>query len=61
VPWNPEHYNMKIKKKKKNKLLPLRDHYIPGVTEKPKPTHSKEKDKQESIDDYVNKILKGSG
>jgi len=29
MPWNPEHYN-------KKKLLPLRDHYIPALTEKMK-------------------------
>ena len=65
----------------KKKLLPLTDHYIPGLTEKPKPTHSEEmQDELEPIpmpcpmhedyddlessadrDDYVNKILKGSG
>ena len=44
----------------KPKLLPLKDHWIPGVTEKP--THSEEmQDKLEPIDNYVNKILKGSG
>ena len=43
---------MKTKEKKKKKLLPLGDHWIPGVTERPKPTKK---------DDYVNKILKGSG
>ena len=46
----------------KKKLLPLGDHWIPGVTERPKPTHSEEmQDKLEPIDNYVNKILKGSG
>tara|TARA_Y100001951_G_C11104071_1_gene163684 strand:+ start:50 stop:283 length:234 start_codon:yes stop_codon:yes gene_type:complete len=50
MPWNPEHYNMKIKAKKKNKLLSLKDHYIPGLTEKS--THSEEmQDKLEPIDD----------
>ena len=44
----------------KKKLLPLTDHYIPSLTEKP--THSEEmQDELEPIDDYVNKILKGSG
>ena len=44
----------------KKKLLPLKDHYIPGLTEKP--THSEEmQDELEPIDNYVNKILKGSG
>ena len=72
-------------------LLPLEDHYIPGLTEKPAPskdfhdkmieekelldmsmkesikqkeerTYSEEmQDKIEPIDNYVNKILKGSG
>jgi hypothetical protein len=42
------------------KLLPLTTHYIPGLTEKP--THSEEmQDELEPIDNYVNKILKGSG
>ena len=50
----------------KKKLLPLGDHWIPGVTERPTPkeekTHSEEmQDKLEPIDNYVNKILKGSG
>jgi uncharacterized Zn-finger protein len=53
----------------KKKLLPLGDHWIPGVTERPTPkeekTHSEEmQDKLEPIadrDDYVNRILKGSG
>ena len=30
MPWNPEHYN-------KKKLFPLKDHYIPGLTERIKP------------------------
>ena len=64
----------------KKKLLPLTDHYIPGITDSPlthipsigfirqpgiteSPTHSEEmQDELEPIkDDYVNKILKGSG
>ena len=61
----------------KKKLLPLTDHYIPGVTEKPTPSEEMQ-DKLEPIlcpmhedfdepepvadrDDYVNRILKGSG
>ena len=88
MPWNPEHYNMKPKKK----LLPLKDHWVLDITERPKPpkkdfytkaqeekelldmsmkesikqkeerTYSEEmQEKLEPIDDYVNKILKGSG
>ena len=52
MPWNPEHYSVKPRGKKK--LLPLKDHYIPGVTEKPKPTHSEEmQDKLEPIPEDV--------
>ena len=59
----------------KKKLLPLTDHYVPGITESP--THSEEMqdnlepipddvdyaqaDDETSDNDYVNKILKGSG
>ena len=50
MPWNPEQYSVKPKKK----LLPLKDHYIPGVTEKPKPTHSEEmQEKLEPIPEDV--------
>ena len=56
------------------KLLPLKDHYVPGVTEKmtpseemqdklepiPCPMHE-DYDDLETNDDHVNKILKGSG
>ena len=47
---------MKTKEKKEKKLLPLGDHWIPGVTERPTPkeekTHSEEmQDKLEPIDE----------
>ena len=45
----------------KKKLLPLTDHYIPGITERPT-TSEKMQDELEPIDDdHVNKVLKGSG
>ena len=42
-------------------LLPLKDHYIPGLTERPTPSEEMQ-DKLEPIDhDHVNRVLKGSG
>ena len=70
-----EYCYRKFKYEPEKKLLPLKDHYIPGVTENI-PTYSEEMqdklepipcpmhedyDDPEPIDDYVNKILKGSG
>ena len=42
------------------KLLPLEDHWIPGLTERPTPSEEMQ-DKLEPIDDHVNRVLKGSG
>ena len=66
MPWNPEHYSVKTRKVikilednkitnvvKKRKLLPLTDHYIPGVTEKPTPSE----EMQEPIDDFRDEIV----
>tara|TARA_R100000687_G_C6392799_1_gene138099 strand:+ start:541 stop:750 length:210 start_codon:yes stop_codon:yes gene_type:complete len=64
MPWNPESYSVKTREVmkiledskitnvvKKRKLLPLKGHYIPGVTEKMTPSEEMQ-DRLEPIEDY---------
>jgi hypothetical protein len=52
MPWNPEHYN------RKKKLFPLKDHYIPGLTEMMKPIE-KYGDFRDDIVEETTKICDG--
>tara|TARA_R100001086_G_scaffold22595_1_gene10794 strand:- start:167 stop:433 length:267 start_codon:yes stop_codon:yes gene_type:complete len=53
MPWNPEHYIVNTKEKKKAKLLPLKDHWIPGLTERPRPPEDPNDNWWERHESYI--------
>jgi len=56
-----EYCSAKFVYKPKKKLLPLTDHYIPGITERPTPSEKMQDELEPIDDDHVNRVLKGSG